>query len=116
MSYGPGARVLEYLARRQGGTLGRELALQQWDLVREQLLKRGLDETVEEALESPRGGLDTLPRDDVQDAWGHVSVGRTWPTYGEGDAVYAKFIEAFGTYLKGLGATKLPADFDPRAA
>lgn len=107
-AYAPGARVLEYSVRRQGGTMPLSLADQQWARVSARLNAKGLGSTVREALESTSGSLDTLPRGDVLDAWGEELVGRGWPVNLEGEAVYVEFIQAFGSKLRELGALKLP--------
>lgn len=112
-AYAPGARVLEYIARRQGGTMSPDIAAKQWALVSSQLSAMDLSESAAEALTSTAGGLDTLPRGDVLDAWGMVAVSRRWPVNMEGEAVYTQFIQAFGEYLRSQGAVKLPEGYAP---
>lgn len=106
--YPPGARVLEYIVRRQGGTMRPVLARMQWDLVKARLMELGFESTVQEALESNNGGLDTLPRGDVLDAWAMVTVGRRWPIGADGEDALVKFLQAWGACLKAQGALRLP--------
>lgn len=107
-AYPAGARVLEKLTRGLGGTLGVPLAQALWAQVSEHLLAHDFPETVEAALQSSRGGLDTLERGDVLDAWGLVTVGRRWPLNGDSEEDAGEFLEALGTHLRERGALKLP--------
>lgn len=51
---------------------------------------------------SPR---DTMDRESMIGALAVKLVGRQWPTYGEGQAVYNKFIEDFQTQVLAQGYT-----------
>lgn len=106
-SYAPGARVLERLVRRLGGTMSHELAISQWELVSAELIRRGLAESAKEALESEKGSMDTLPRGDVQSAWAYVVTGQDWPLNMTSDEAASQFFSAFGAHLRSLGAKRL---------
>lgn len=109
-AYAPGARVLEHMVRRFGGTMSPSLALAQWEAVSKVLRSKRMRPVIAEALESTSGSLDTLPRSDVMDAWGLVCVGRPWPANMDGEEAIDAFIAAWGQYLKDQGACTLPKE------
>lgn len=114
--YAPGARVLERLVRGQGGTMPLDVASAQWAMVQATLTARGLGVSAQEALESETGSLDTLPREDVLDAWGLVHCQRGWPSNADTDEVVEDFMARWGNALKAAGALSLPPDESVQSA
>ncbi len=101
--------------------IGQEVSVGQaqslWAECRPKLLEMGLNSTIAEIERSADGHLDTLPREDLMCALGMVLVGRTWPSYGMGEAYKEYFFEALhaGFAARGIGVQDDCASAAPRA-